>query len=328
MGIYRVVVIARQGELSLETVSLASLDVAALFHELRNTTGLFREWKESGDDIVAQCPFHGGGNERKPSFGICISRANPHYGKFNCFACGASGTIISLINRLHNREDNDNFAVGFAQNVCDVYMEETRKHMKMKSRTEVIEESRVSIYELNYYRHSECSYLTEERHLDVQVQNAFDCGFDPITNSVTFPVRKMDGSTQFLVRRSIVQKWYNYPAGVDKPVYGIYEFSKLAPESKSVVVVESIINALTLWGAGIPAVALLGTGSGSQIESMNKMNIRHWVLALDGDQAGVNGINKLQKALKSSTSVMPMPYGYDVNNLDLATLLTLYQLRR
>jgi len=311
----------------LVSVDLMSLDVVAIFHELQNTTGLFRVWSESGDDILTQCPFHGGGNERKPSFGLCVAKHNPHYGKYNCFACGASGTVIGLINKVFNREDNDAYGVDFVRGVCDVYLEETRQRVEMKSRQQIEEQASVSAYELLYYRDSESDYL-ERRRIDLNVKLAFDCGFDPTTSSVTFPVRRVDGTTAFLVRRSVNQKWYNYPSGVDKPVYGLYELSQLAPESKFVVVVESIINALTLWGVGIPAVALLGTGSKQQVEQMNKTPIRHWVLALDGDQAGVKGIAKLQAALRASTSVMPMPAGYDVNDLDRETLLALYQLRR
>ena len=148
-----------------------------------------------------------------------------------------------------------------------------------------------------------------------------------MTNSVTFPVKERNGVVNFVVRRRIDMKWYNYPAGVTKPVYGLYEFSKIFPKSKSVILVESVINALTLWGYGMPAVALLGTGSMSQIALLNSLDLRHYVLCFDGDKAGMQATAKFQKKLKASTSVVPMPPGYDVNDLDETSMRILHQLR-
>lgn len=308
-------------------VNLLSLNVDVLFQEIRNSTGLFRIWKESGDDIVTQCPFHGGGHERNPSFGICNNRSNPNYGKYNCFACGASGTIIELINRLSNHDRDDDYGLEVAQAVGTVELVDERNQIQLLPRNVQSVCKSVSEYELAYYRQEHSEYLTG-RHILPVIQDAFDCGYDPTTQSVTFPVRRLDGSTTFIVRRAVNLKWYNYPAAVKKPIYGIYELSKLAPGTKSVVVVESIINALTLWGLQIPAVALLGTGSRDQIALLNQTNVRQWILALDGDAAGMTATRKLQSRLHAHTPVMPIPPGYDVNDLDEQTLRILYALKR
>lgn len=311
----------------MPVVNLMSIDVDAIFQELRATTGLFRIWTESGDDIVTQCPFHGGGNERKPSFGLCNNRSNPNYGKYNCFACGAHGTIIGLVNRLANKEADDEYGISVAQSLGDIQLIDERQQIQLLSRTPPKSQKGVSVYELNYYRQERHNYLTNRR-VDPVIQDAFDCGYDPTCDSVTFPVRRQDGMTSFIARRCVHTKWYNYPSGVEKPLYGLYELFQLVPNCKSVVVVESIINALTLWGLQIPAIALLGTGSQKQIEFMNQLDVRQWILALDGDSAGVNGTNKLKRKLRASSFVMPIPPGYDVNDLDSHTLNILYSLRR
>ena len=308
-------------------VNLMSLDVDALFQQIKVTTGLFRVWKVSGDDIVTQCPFHGGGQERNPSFGICNNRANPQYGKYHCFACGAKGSIIDLINRLNNKSIDDTYGIEVAQSVGSVEITDERNQIRILPRNEQKVVESVSPYELAYYRETHSDYLTG-RHILPVIQDAFDCGYDPENQSVTFPVRRIDGSTSFIVRRAVNLKWYHYPAGVKKPVYGIYELSRLLPNTKSVIIVESIINALTLWGMQLPAVALLGTGSREQIEYLNSTDIRNWILALDGDVAGRTATHKLQSRLLAHTTVMPIPSGYDVNDLDSATLQILYALRR
>lgn len=312
-------------------VDLRSIDVDAVFDALRSSTSFFRIWNESGDDILTQCPFHGMGNEQHPSFGICHNRANPHYGKYHCFACDAKGTIISLVNHISDRAENDRYGLDFIQAVSDISYVDRAGNISLAPRTP-IKPQEVTEVELMSYRTTSVPYLTEKRRIKPIIQKVFDTGFDPVTNSVTFPVKRPDGSVAFVVRRNIDKKWYNYPLGVDKPVYGVYEFYKIVPPrcsfSKKVVLVESIINAQTLWGYGIPAWALLGTGSGVQLDFLNTTDIREFMICLDGDRAGMKGAAKLQKGLKSRSSIIPMIPGKDVNDLDEYSMRILYTLKR
>lgn len=48
----------------------------------------------------------------------------------------------------------------------------------------------VTEVELLSYRSSSVPYLTEERHIKPIIQRAFDTGYDPVTNAVTFPVKE------------------------------------------------------------------------------------------------------------------------------------------
>ena len=312
-------------------VNLQSVDVDGVFEALRASTSFFRIANESGDDILTQCPFHGFGNERHPSFGLCHNRANPNYGKYHCFACDARGTIVSLVNHLSNKNPNDGYGIDFIRSVSDVSFIDRSGNVTLAPR-ESMKPEQVTEVELLSYRSSSVPYLTEERHIKPIIQRAFDTGYDPVTNAVTFPVKRVDGSVAFVVRRSIDKKWYNYPAGVDKPVYGVFEFYKIVPRNsifaRKVVLVESVINAQTLWGYGIPAWALLGTGSQAQIEFLNSTDIREYILCLDGDKAGQAGTEKLKKQLHARTSVIPMLPGKDVNDLDEYTMRILYTLRQ
>lgn len=312
-------------------VELRSIDVDAVFDTLRVSTSFFRIFNESGDDILTQCPFHGMGNEQHPSFGICHNRANQHYGKYHCFACDAKGTIISLVNHLTNHEANDRYGLDFIRTVSDVEFVDRAGNITLAPR-EPVKPEVVTEVELMSYRTTSVPYLTEQRKIKPIIQRVFDTGFDPVTNSVTFPVKRPDGSVAFVVRRNIDKKWYNYPLGVDKPVYGVFEFYKIVPRDSifahRVVLVESIINAQTLWGYGIPAWALLGTGSGVQVDFLNTTDIREFMICLDGDNAGMKGAAKLQKALKARTSIIPMIPGKDVNDLQEYAMRILYTLKR
>ena len=53
-------------------------------------------FKKSGEgQIIVQCPFHKGGQERKPSFSVNVDE-----GLFHCFTCHESGTMPMLLRLL------------------------------------------------------------------------------------------------------------------------------------------------------------------------------------------------------------------------------------
>lgn len=314
-----------------QEVDLRSIDVDAVFEALRASTSFFRIWSEVGDDISTQCPFHGMGNEQHPSFGICHNRAHPHYGKYHCFACGAKGTIISLVNHLSDKNPSDRYGIDFINAVSDIEFIDRAGNISLSPR-EPVKPQAVTDVELLSYRTTSVPYLTEVRKIKPIIQRVFDTGFDTVTNSVTFPVKRVDGSVAFVVRRSIDKKWYNYPLGVDKPVYGVFEFNKIVPQdsifARRVVLVESIINSQTLWGYGIPAWAMLGTGSQTQIDFLNRTDIREFLICFDGDKAGMNGAMKIKKQLKARSSIIPMIPNADVNDLSEYVMRIMYTLRQ
>lgn len=304
-------------------VHLPSIDVDSVFEFLQNTTPFFRLRSDTQDDILTQCPFHGNGNERHPSFGICNNRSSSKYGLYHCFTCGESGNIVQLINKLHD-VGNINDTTLISQ-VSDIAFTDYRGAVTVKPR-EPIKLPTVTNVELMSYRLTHSDYL-DKRGINPLVQQVFDCGYDEVNEAVTFPVRHLDGSVYFVVQRKIKYKRYHYPPGVEKPVYGLFEFSKIFPNRRDVIIVESIINALTLWGWGFPALALLGTGTQTQIDFLNSTDFRKYILCLDGDTAGDNGTVKLRKQLKGYVTTIPMFRGKDINDLTKSTFMLLHALR-
>ena len=200
----------------------------------------------------------------------------------------------------------------------------------LKARMLAAKKKYVSEDELASYRFT-VPYMYERRLTD-EVIEKYDVGFDdnfippgrkkPLP-CVTFPVRDETGGTLFFCRRSIEGKFFNYPEGVDKPVYGLYELPKNCEE---VIICESVFNALTCVVYGKNAVALLGTGNAKQIEQLRRLQVRSYVIALDNDEAGHKGAKKLKKALSNSGFVweMTMPEGKDVNDCDYETFMQCY----
>lgn len=305
---------------------------------------MLRPNRISNDWYSCYCPFHAGGQEKKPAFGILLQdqyKAGQNYpaGWCHCFACGYVKTLPEMITdllKLKNVsldgfewlkenipgfEENNEFEFlipeGIMQSLNNSYAVEY-----LNERIKGPQHQYVSEEELASYRFT-VPYMYERKLTDAVIEK-YDIGFDANfilpgrkkpTPCITMPVHDSEGHVLFFCRRCIEVKIYNYPTNVTKPVYGIYQLPK---GCKSVVICESIINALTAVSYGYNAVALMGTGNAYQIDQLKKLGVQEFVLCLDPDDAGRRGAAKLKNALKSVAIVwnINLPDGRDLNDLE------------
>lgn len=306
--------------------------------------GLIRTARISGDWYTVYCPFHSDGKERKPSCGVLLHdqvRNGQVYkaGMWHCFACGVSYPLPKGITEILKKKSVKMKGVkwleenvpGFSRDdaeIASLVPPEVMSSVMEKFAADSLrarfqsKPEYVSDAELASYRYT-VPYMYERKLTD-EVIARYDVGFDrnhvppgrkkPLP-CITFPVRDVSGKTLFMCRRSIEGKYFNYPQGVVKPVYGLYELPK---NCKSVIVCESVINALTCVTYGYNAVALLGTGNPYQINQLKRLGVREYILCLDGDEAGRTGTAKLKKALAGCGFVwsVTMPEGEDINSVD------------
>lgn len=270
---------------------------------------LFNQIKELPEDIMVSCPFHKDGQERKASCGIRKSD-----GFLHCFACGETASFAEMISRCFGVYDLGQYGLTWLKNNFLGELGNKREFgldLARDSDNTVIT-TYIKDEELDSYRYYH-DYMFK-RKLTEEIINKFDIGYDWKTNCITFPVRDENGNCLFVARRSVVSKFFNYPTNIEKPVYGLYELPKGIDE---VVICESMINALTCYVYGKPALALNGTGTEYQIEQLKKLPIRKLILALDPDEAGRKGTYKLRKALQGYKIITEykIPIGKDVNDL-------------
>ena len=292
-----------------------------------------RDVRPNGNNIMITCPVHKNGMESRPSCGVLtVSRGKYGAGTWNCLTCGAKGSFENLVSICFNRNDGGLYGRQWLVKNFIMMEVEDRKPIDIYSilkGSPKREISYVSEEELQSYRYIH-PYMYERKLTD-NIIYKFDVGYDAnfklleckfVLPSITFPVRDITGQTLFIARRAINQKIFNYPSNVDKPIYGIYELSEEIKHGNSidtVIICESIINALTCWSHGKYAVALNGTGSGKQYEMLKKMNVKKFILALDPDEAGIKGRSKLRKELSSTKLISEyiLPEGKDINDLSI-----------
>lgn len=307
-------------------------------------SGVLREGKESNGWYITACPIHSEGKEQHPSFGILLQaeyRNGQTYpaGFCHCFACGYANTIDELLKEIRRTyqltdgqktvineilkdiTDNPDF-LSKLQAIMEVYKKKREQEKFIAHKLLLTKPKYISEEELAGYRYT-VPYMYERKLTD-EIIAKYDVGYDPNfifpgrkkpTPCITFPVRDEYHRTLFLCRRSIKGKLYNYPEGVQKPVYGI---DMLNPKASYILIVESCINALTAETWGYNAVALLGTGNPYQMSQLARLPYRNYVLCFDGDPAGEKGRKRAYYALKDSgiVSYINMPAGKDVNDCE------------
>ena len=294
-------------------------DEQEVLEELRrqcnlNGKNLFRVFKPSGkNNIMTNCPFHKGGQERRPSFGVSVD------GLCHCFTCGWAGTIDQMISEVFGYYD-DGGAFGrkwLSKNFLTVAVE-SRKPLELNlsrgEKRQVITAPGFTEEELARYRYYH-PYMYE-RGLTDEIIEEFDIGFDSDSQCITFPVYYADKTPAFVARRSVKVKFFNYPKGVEKPVYCAERF--VSGKYSEAIICESIFNCLTCWKHGRPSMALMGTGTEYQYDVLKKLPVRKYVLAMDPDETGRRAAAKLRKVLSSTKiiSYLALPQGKDVNDCD------------
>lgn len=299
------------------------------------------------------CPFHNNGQEKKPSCGCSLEQEVRngnvyHAGTWHCFSCQATYSFGEGIKQILSLKGTSIAAhPDLEKYVDEIVIDDSNSLIPTDLMSSVLasraaddlrlrlsrKPKYISEEELSKYRFT-VPYMYQRRLTDPVIER-YDVGFDghhipegrkKELPCVTFPIRDIFGRTISICRRSIEGKYFNMPMGVDKPIYGIYELPKGV---KEVIICESIFNALTCVVYGHSAIALLGTGSSTQMDQLKKLGVATFVICLDNDDAGNRGAAKLKKALHQNAMVwtMHVPAGKDVNDLEKAEFDEVYSLR-
>ena len=285
---------------------------------------LLKDVKDTPDNVMVTCPYHKGGKERRPSAGIKKSD-----GIFHCFTCGEIHSLQEVISYCFGQSDDLFGAFGWnwiLKNFATIAVENRKSINLDLSRTPNREIIRcVPDSELDKYRVYH-PYMWK-RKMTPEIVDLFDVGYDDVTKSLTFPVRDISGNCLFVARRSVVSKFFNYPSGVEKPVYGLYELTLLDNYPDDVIICESMIDAITCWVYGKYAVALNGLGNELQIKQLAAMPCRHFILATDNDAAGRKAKNRLRSQLRRKiiTEYVIPPGKKDINDLSKEEFLALQE---
>lgn len=287
-------------------VSQQVLDIARTY--------LSRVRRSGSENVMATCPFHGGGAERHPSLAMSLTT-----GVFFCHACHEKGSLFTFLRK-----------VGLDRATIDVRygltLEEVRANApRMPDATRpsnvwVPPDQALPHALLGLFDYDVTGLLPE---FSQNTLRHFDVGFDKWFNRLTFPIFDMEGALVAISGRATLtsqsprykiyddeyQVW-DMPArhGWNKRavlwnshrVYPEVLFGR--PDSKFVIVVEGFKQAMRMHEAGIDnVVALLGSYlSWEQEWMLVRLGVPVY-LFLDNDRAGWRG--QLNAASRLSTTL-------------------------
>jgi len=296
-----------------------------LISQLRvNNIQLIQKYKEGPTHIQICCPYHANGMERRPSAGL-----RKEDGMFHCFACNEVHSLQEVISYCFGYTDDivgkfgwqwllKNFATVQVEERKDVKLDFNRNRNtlygvvgKQNMDSSIGNKGYITEEELNKYRYTH-PYMYK-RGLTDEIIELFDIGFDRDTQCLTFPVRDISGNCLFVARRSVKTKFFNYPEGVEKPLYGLYELNKKYPpfmtdvygqkprsHPTEVIVTESMLDALSFWVVGKDAVALNGLGNELQFKQLRELPCRKIILATDSDERGMAARQRIRQNMQNT----------------------------
>lgn len=289
-----------------------------------NGIQLLHSIKPVNDNIMISCPSHKDGQERKPSCGVSLidtytgGKITPA-GTVHCFTCGYTADLTSFISFCFGYKDGGLYGNNWLKSKYRTTLLESKRDLSLSISREKPKEKYLTIPDtiLNQYEYY-CKYLAD-RGISKEICSKFSIGCSPKEMLITLPVKDLEGNVKFIQTRNINSKFYFIPAGIKKTDFLFGGFECIIGQYKSVWIVESIFNALTLWQLGIPAVALLGTGGGNQYNLLKGLPAREYIIALDNDEAGKEGTQKIIRRLSSTKMLKTLQYNYndtrDINDL-------------
>lgn len=287
----------------------------------------FHMFRNNGENIQTNCPFHKQGQERKPSFGV-----NGEIDKCHCFACGWSGTIEEMISELYGYIDNGKFGEHWLSRKFNSIEIETRPNIMegfhgRNIKNDILggrcssttsdkvsnnQDTFISDEELDKYRYIH-PYMYE-RGLTDEIIERFDIGYDRERKEITFPVSDIEGRCVFIAGRSTERKFFRLPKAIDKPIYQGYRF--VAGAYRTAYITESFLNCLTCWKYDKPAMAMIGTGNQKQYEILNRLPVREYILAFDPDEAGRKATERFKRYVHGKIiKELVYPDDRDINDL-------------
>jgi DNA primase len=253
--------------------------------------------RETKKELVGRCPGHvqrTGHEDRRPSWSVNKST----YLHF-CFSCGYKGTLTQLLVDLTGAAPVD-------------LVDELRKQSFL-SRIAVREQPEetvlpvISEWAITNLLGDVPRRLLELRFLLRSAVDRYQVRWNPDTRQWVLPLRDQRGElmgAQYRQQGSVL----TLPAGMAKSET-LFGYDVVKPYDWAVLV-ESPLDAVRLFGLGIPAFASLGAWVSRDQATLMARCFSYVILALDNDKAGIEA-SKIVKPMLKKQGCATIPWLYD-----------------
>jgi len=283
--------------------------------------------KKNGKGYTGRCPFH---DDTHPSLSV-----NPQKNLWQCFGCGKGGDVIRFV-ELHDQVD---FKEAVQRLAAELPGNGAVKPPAPEKPGLSVKEKKLLAKVVSYYQHTLTTdphgldYLKGRGITDLAAIKDFGCGFvsgtlkdilpenpevigslkkigilnqkgnETFYNSVVFPLNDAGGAVVNLYGRNIANEnnidhlYFPGPrSGLVPPAYSAVK------RSETVILTESIIDALTLYSQGFKNVIPAYGVNGFTTEHLSLFNcrVKEVYLVFDADEAGAKGAAAVAGQLRQS----------------------------
>lgn len=240
--------------------------------------------KRSGKNWSVLCEFH---DDNTPSMSFEVER-----GLYHCWSCGAKGNIARLAAQL-GMEVKDNGYVEILDDP-DADLDSLLRSLDdldsppPAALTNVPEEW-LQRFDDKQIRHD---YWHGSRGFARATIKAWRLGGDRMANHATIPLRTDDGDVVGVIRRQLAKgahPRYLNPKGFDKrlSLFGVSMLDDKRGSGSHVVLTEGPLDAIRVWEAGFPGLAILGSAlSVEQARALHRLGTERVTLFFDNDEPG------------------------------------------
>lgn len=278
---------------------------------LDNVIGVTKRvgWKDNKQQFT--CPIH---QESNPSCGININYVSDDFEEgvtvFNCFSCGASGTIPWLLFKslpdkfksIKSVEDflEDRYGIVFSS-LKNVPVE-IRQYEDVEEIPEraVMPRSKLAVFQSGKRTYQ----YFYDRGFDEEDRKKYMIGCDLENQTVTIPVYYADGKLAGIIGRYVDEsrpknmryKIYNFQKG-----NVLYPLDKLSVSYDTLIVVESMFDVIMMnkWGYD-NVVAIMGSSITKVQADLIVSRCKKVILLFDNDARGLASMYKHRDILKKS----------------------------
>jgi hypothetical protein len=240
--------------------------------------------RETRNEIYGRCP-HPKHTDRRPSWAINRTSLLHH-----CFSCGYKGSLQSLLVDL----------TGSAPPDLEMELQRQQFLRRIKAREQPEETLEPAIplltdWSLRHQLVDVPQRLLELRWLVRSAIDRYQVRWNPGTRQWVLPLRNVDGELLGAQYRQ-VGSVLTLPPGIPKGslVFGYHEVKA----GNWAVLVESPLDAVRLFGLGIPAFATLGAWVSREQVTLMARTFSYVILALDNDKAGHQGAEIAEPMLR------------------------------
>jgi hypothetical protein len=280
----------------------------------------FAPYSEFTDNIQAFCPFHKGGQEKKPAFYVYVGptrSARQATGASFCHTCGKGWSFSSLLRKL-------GIGRAYVDVVNEIYDEETRRKPKDFYGRINLDVPKLPEEILGAFEWAPKKLL--EEGFDKAILRDFDIGFDRSRKRITFPIRDHHGNLVGLSGRNLdgVYPRYKiyrkelhsiapgYELKKSRVVWGLDRFYLTAMTVgvySPIVICEGFKAAMWTAQHGFDnVVCLLGTYCSEEQRMLLSRVTNEVVVFLDNDEPGKDATGRLVPYLREWLDVRVANY--------------------